>query len=71
MLKIWVRPSILPLIKVDFDRYGRPLVANKKTFTEFLGTIARNSKFCPIDVENWHKVSKEYKRDVIRLINVI
>ncbi|KAL8472330.1 hypothetical protein ACS0TY_029517 [Phlomoides rotata] len=68
MLKIWGRPSTLPLIKVDFDGYGRPIGENKSAFTEFLGTIARKGTYCPIDVENWHKMPKQNKKYMIQII---
>ncbi|KAH6780865.1 hypothetical protein C2S52_012102 [Perilla frutescens var. hirtella] len=45
---------------------GRILVNfNKKGF---LGTLARNGKFTPLDIEDWRKVPKARKDELIRMV---
>ncbi|KAH6801006.1 hypothetical protein C2S52_001470 [Perilla frutescens var. hirtella] len=68
MLEIWGRPSILPRIHLNFDRFGRPVGPNQSKFCEFLGTIARNGMYCPHDVEDWHKMPIEYKRKMLHVV---
>lgn len=71
MLEIWGRPPNLPPIKLDFDRFGRPIGTNQSKFSEFLGTIARKGTHCPLDVEDWHKIPTEYKKKMLHVIKVI
>lgn len=71
MLQIWGRPSTLPLISLDFDNLGRPIGPNQSKFSEFLGTIARNGMYCPLDVESWYKMPHEYKKRMLEIVKVI
>ncbi|XP_075516370.1 uncharacterized protein LOC142551173 isoform X6 [Primulina tabacum] len=63
MKEIWGRPSTLPRIKIRCDDMGRPIGSRRNKFTDFLGTLARNGKFCPIDVEDWHKMPLDSKKN--------
>lgn len=71
MLQIWGRPSNLPPIPLDFDSLGRPVGPNQGKFSEFLGTIARNGIYCPLDVQDWHKMPKENKSRRLDIVKVI
>ncbi|KAH6775457.1 hypothetical protein C2S52_013018 [Perilla frutescens var. hirtella] len=68
MLEIWGRPSTLPRIQLDFDKFGRPIGPNRSKFCEFLGTIARNGMYCPLDAEDWHKMPNEYKTKMLNIV---
>lgn len=68
MMEIWGRPSSLPRIQLDFDRFGRPIGPNQSKFCEFLGTVARNGMYCPLDVEDWHKMPGEYKKKMLHIV---
>lgn len=71
MKEIWGRPSTLPRIKIRCDDMGRPIGSRRNKFTDFLGTLARNGKFCPIDVEDWHKMPLDSKKKMLDVIKVI
>lgn len=71
MLEVWGRPSALPCIKLDFDSFGRPIGPNQGKFSEFLGTMARKGTYCPLDVEEWHKMPDGYKKKMLDVIKVI
>ncbi|XP_073057312.1 uncharacterized protein [Primulina eburnea] len=68
MKEIWGRPSTLPRIKIRCDDMGRPIGSRRNKFTDFLGTLARNGKFCPIDVEEWHKMPLDSKKKMLDVI---
>ncbi|XP_075482534.1 uncharacterized protein LOC142522850 isoform X5 [Primulina tabacum] len=68
MKEIWGRPITLPRIKIRCDDMGRPIGSRRNKFTEFLGTLARNDKFCPIDVEDWHKMPLDSKKKMLDVI---
>ncbi|XP_042465791.1 uncharacterized protein LOC122048265 [Zingiber officinale] len=66
--EIWGQPSTLPRIKILCDDMGRPIGTKKNKFTDFLGSLARNGKYCPIDVEDWHKMPMDKKKDMLNVI---
>ncbi|XP_073149804.1 uncharacterized protein [Henckelia pumila] len=68
MKEIWGRPSTLPRIKIRCDDMGRPIGSRRNKFTDFLGTLARNGKYCPIDVEGWHKMPLDIKKKMLDVI---
>ncbi len=42
------------------------------TLASFLGTIAFNGKFAPLDIPRWDNASfKPFKRDILTLVAVI
>ncbi|CAI9102765.1 OLC1v1001085C1 [Oldenlandia corymbosa var. corymbosa] len=69
MLEIWGHDPAKGLIKVDFDYLGRAIGMNQKTLSGFMGTIARKSHYCPIDVESWHDMSDLRKTEMLNVIN--
>ncbi|KAH6822402.1 hypothetical protein C2S53_007729 [Perilla frutescens var. hirtella] len=68
---IWTRNPNEGRILVSFNKKGQPVGPNKKTFTRFLGTLARNSKFTPFDIEDWRKVPKVRKDELITMVKVL
>ncbi|XP_073033343.1 uncharacterized protein [Primulina eburnea] len=70
MKEIWGRPSTLPRIKIRCDDMGRPIGSRRNKFTDFLGTLARNGKFCLIDVEDWHKMPLDSKKKMLDVIKI-
>ncbi|XP_073126768.1 uncharacterized protein [Henckelia pumila] len=68
MKEIWGRPSTLPRINIQCDDMGRPIGSRRNKFTDFLGTLARNGKFCPIDVEGWHKMPLDTKKKMLDVV---
>ncbi|XP_075508078.1 uncharacterized protein LOC142544967 isoform X2 [Primulina tabacum] len=68
MKEIWGRPSTLPRIKIRCDDMGRPIGSRRNKFTDFLCTLARNGKFCSIDVEDWHKMPLDSKKKMLDVI---
>lgn len=61
MGKIWGRPTNLPRIKVVYNSRGQAIDGEKSTLVEFLGSLARNGKYCPIDVKSWDKMTSDQK----------
>ena len=37
---------------------------------KFISDIAKHTELCPIDVENWRKVTKQVQADIVELIRV-
>ncbi|XP_073285449.1 uncharacterized protein [Primulina huaijiensis] len=70
MKEIWGRPNTLPRIKIRCDDMGRPIGSRRNKFTDFLGTLARNAKFCPIDVEDWQKMPLDSKKKMLDVIKI-
>ncbi|XP_042037024.1 uncharacterized protein LOC121783049 isoform X1 [Salvia splendens] len=65
---IWGRNSDDELIKVNFNKRGQPVGPNRLKFTGFLGTLARNGKYAPLDIDDWRKVPKENKDEMIKFV---
>ena len=71
MTEIWGKPSSCHRYKVRFDKDGEPVGKNKSKFTEFLGTIARNGKYAPLDVTDWREMTNDKKQDMLVLVKVM
>ncbi|XP_071933053.1 uncharacterized protein [Coffea arabica] len=67
MKEIWGRPKDLPRIEIKLDDNGIP-ISEKTSFSEFLGSLARNGMYCPIDVESWLKMPRKLKMDMLEVI---
>ncbi|XP_057770621.1 uncharacterized protein LOC131001460 [Salvia miltiorrhiza] len=65
---LWARNSNEGRILVNFNKRGQPIGPNKKIFTGFLGTLARNSRFTPLDIEDWRKMPKIRKDELLRMV---
>ncbi|XP_042064201.1 uncharacterized protein LOC121807934 isoform X1 [Salvia splendens] len=66
--EIWGRNSDDERIKVTFNKRGQPVGPNRLKFTGFLGTLARNGKYAPLDIDDWRKVPKENKDEMIKFV---
>lgn len=71
MKSVWGCPLNLQRRYVEYNDYGQPIGGESSTLTHFLGSIARNGKYCPIDVKDWCAMSKENKTDMLELVKVI
>ena len=71
MTEIWGKPSSCHRYKVRFDKDGEPVGKNKSKFTEFLGIIARNGKYAPLDVTDWREMTNDKKQDMLVLVKVM
>nr|XP_027124175.1 uncharacterized protein LOC113740858 [Coffea arabica] len=67
MKEIWGRPKDFPRIEIKLDDNGIP-ISEKTSFSEFLGSLARNDMYCPIDVESWLKMPRKLKMDMLEVI---
>ncbi|XP_071926243.1 uncharacterized protein [Coffea arabica] len=54
-------------IEITLDDNGIP-ISEKTSFSEFLGSLARNGMYCPVDVETWLKVPRKLKMDMLEVI---
>lgn len=70
MLHIWGRPSNLPPINLELNEKGVPIGEEAGTLAEWLGTVARNGQYCPLDVKTWHKMPDQKKKEILDLIKV-
>ncbi|XP_071940100.1 uncharacterized protein [Coffea arabica] len=67
MTSVWGQPTS-HRYKVKFNKLGKPVGKNKSRFTEFLGTISRNGSYAPIDVQDWRKIDKSRKKDMLKIV---
>ncbi|KAL8476899.1 hypothetical protein ACS0TY_029266 [Phlomoides rotata] len=44
-----------------------PIGGKSSMLCHFLGTVARNGKFCPIDVANWREMPRENKNNMLEV----
>ncbi|KAL6535140.1 hypothetical protein OROMI_026514 [Orobanche minor] len=70
MKDIWGRPNCLGKIEVVVDDDGLPMSADTH-MSEFLGTLARNGRYCPIDLEIWPHVRKAHGSEILEVIQVL
>lgn len=71
MQSIWGRAPNLPLIHVEYNELGQPIGGENSKLSHFLGSIARNGKYCPIDVKDWHAMPRTKKSEMLDVVKVI
>ncbi|KAG6397741.1 hypothetical protein SASPL_143926 [Salvia splendens] len=74
MKNIWGCPVNLPPIHVEYNEFGQAIGGENSTLCHFLGSIARSSNYCAIDIKSWHGISKERKTemlDIVKIFNII
>ncbi|CAI0546083.1 unnamed protein product [Linum tenue] len=54
---------------ITVNEFGQPIGDDKK-FSSFLGTVARNNKFAPLNYISWKDVPMEKKEDIWNYVNV-
>ncbi|XP_042021142.1 uncharacterized protein LOC121768662 isoform X2 [Salvia splendens] len=62
------RPLNLPLISVEYNEFGQPIGGEKSKLCHFLGSIARNGRYCPLYVNNWRAMPKGKKDDMLEFV---
>ncbi|KAL0009442.1 hypothetical protein SO802_010944 [Lithocarpus litseifolius] len=68
-LDIWDPPDEEE-IKLELNSEHQPINDGARTFTGFLGTIARKCHMCPIRYLNWKDMPKENKEECWRLVEI-
>ena len=68
MCKIWGQPEG-ERISVLFNENGQP-IKNNSHLSHFLGTLARNGKYAPLNYSDWLIVPDEFKNDMMALVMV-
>uniref|UniRef100_A0A0E0LIJ1 Uncharacterized protein n=1 Tax=Oryza punctata TaxID=4537 RepID=A0A0E0LIJ1_ORYPU len=65
---VWDLPDGKRIV-VKCNKLGQPIGSEGGMLGQFLGTIARNGSYCPLNKKNWRKVkeNKENKGDLIIL----
>ncbi|KAI8568970.1 hypothetical protein RHMOL_Rhmol02G0242500 [Rhododendron molle] len=66
MCKVWGQHNN-ECVQVFFNDKGQP-ISNYSTLSHFLGTIARNGKYAPLQYKTWHKMPKVFKEDMFALV---
>ncbi|OMO95458.1 Transposase, Ptta/En/Spm, plant [Corchorus olitorius] len=51
-------------IWVEFNKYHQPIKKEAQLLTGFLGLVARNGRYCPINVKDWRKVDERNKKEL-------
>lgn len=71
MPKIWTQ-SPDELIVVSFNDFGQPNDEKKAcTLAHFLGTIARNGRYCPLNYKDWRLMPRSYKDEMLKIVKVL
>ncbi|KAL8512927.1 hypothetical protein ACS0TY_019186 [Phlomoides rotata] len=70
MRNVWGRPSNLPRFHVEFNEFGQPIDGKDSNLCHFLGSIARNGRFCPIDVMDWREMPSRKKIDMLDAVKL-
>lgn len=64
---VWsLRPGVR--FVVPFNALDQPIRKGGYVLVRFLGDVAKNGELCPIGVENWHKVEKSCKANIVALV---
>ncbi|KAG6401019.1 hypothetical protein SASPL_137864 [Salvia splendens] len=53
---------------MGMERKGEPIGGEKSKLCHFLGSIARNGRYCPLDVNNWRAMPKGKKDDMLEFV---
>jgi len=57
-------------IVVKCNKLGQPIGKEGGLLEQFLGTVARNGGYCPVDIKDWRKVKKDNAATMLQLIQV-
>nr|POF12325.1 hypothetical protein CFP56_73680 [Quercus suber] len=68
-LDIWDLPDEEE-IELPLNSIHQPVDDGARTFTSFLGTIARKPHMCPIRYLNWKDMPEEFKEECLRLVEI-
>ena len=68
-LEIWDLPDDQE-IELPLNSMYQPVDEGARTFTGFLGTIARKPHMCPIRYLTWKDIPEELKEECWRLVEV-
>ncbi|KAL8457565.1 hypothetical protein ACS0TY_035432 [Phlomoides rotata] len=68
MHSVWGRPSNLPRFHVEFNEFGQSIDGKDSDLCHFLGSIARNGRYCPIDVMDWRQMPSRKKTDMLDVV---
>jgi len=55
-------------IVVKCNKLGQPIGKEGGLLEQFLGTVARNGGYCPVDIKDWRKVKKDNAATMLQLI---
>ncbi|XP_012851770.1 PREDICTED: uncharacterized protein LOC105971463 [Erythranthe guttata] len=68
MPKVWGQQPD-ELVVVSFNELGQPKDQDKtSTLSHFLGTIARNGRYCPLNYEDWRLMPYSYKEEMLKIV---
>ncbi|KAL8488080.1 hypothetical protein ACS0TY_024386 [Phlomoides rotata] len=65
MQSVWGRPSNLPRFHIEFNEFGQPIGGKDSYLCHFLGPVARNGRYCPIDVMDCREIPCRKKTEMI------
>lgn len=57
-------------ILVQFNRFQQPIKKEAQLLAGFLGLVARNGRFCPINVKDWRQVDERNKNELTDFVMV-
>ena len=66
---VWDLPEEKRIV-VKCNQVGQPIGKEGGLLGQFLGTIARNGGYCPIDVKDWRYVKKDSAETILQCIQV-
>lgn len=66
---VWDLPKDKRIL-VKCNQLGQPIGKEGGLLGQFLGTIARNGGYCPIDVNDWRKIKKDIAETILQCIQV-
>lgn len=68
MPKVW---GLNKQINISFNDLGQPNDQKRtSTLAHFLGTLARNGSYCPLNYTDWQLIPFSYKEDMLREVKV-
>jgi hypothetical protein len=66
---VWNLPEEKRIL-VKCNQLGQPIGKEGGLLGQFLGTIAQNGGYCPVDVNDWRKVKKDSAETILQCIQV-
>lgn len=71
MPKVWGQQAN-ELVVVLFNDLGQPKDQHTTSaLSHFLGTIAMNGKYCPLNHEDWRLMPNSYIEEMLRIMKVV
>ena len=67
---LWIKLPTAKKLIIEINDAGQPIGENAYKLSSFLGTLARNGAYAPINYEDWRLMPENYKERIWKIVEV-